>query len=140
MQNQYIFIKQIFANKLKFTALAPPADCEWNEWQIGQCSTTCGGGSRTKSRTKKTQEENGAVCEGDASMEEQCNTDPCPINCQWGGWTEGECSQTCGTGNRTNTRTKLVVEEHGGTCTGNATEVVECNTNECPSKIFTHFV
>ena len=54
------------------------------------------------------------------------------IHCEWDQWLVGECSETCGTGTRTNTRTKLVVEEHGGTCTGEPYEIEECNTQECP--------
>ena len=71
-------------------------------------------------------------------MEEECNTANCPINCQWAEWVEGDCTKTCGTGSRTNTRTKSEVEAHGGTCFGQPTVVVECNTNQCPSKIFNH--
>ena len=71
-------------------------------------------------------------------MEEECKTAHCPINCQWVEWVKGDCTKTCGTGIRTNTRTKLVDEAHGGTCTGNATEVVECSLKPCPSKIYHH--
>ena len=46
----------------------------------------------------------------------------------------GECSASCGTGTRTNTRDKSVVEANGGTCTGPRTEIEECNPNPCPSK------
>ena len=56
------------------------------------------------------------------------------IHCEWDEWMFGECSKTCGTGTREGIRTKLVVEEHGGTCTGPPNEIEECNTNPCPSK------
>ena len=46
---------------------------------------------------------------------------------------EGSCSATCGVGTRTNTRTKLVHESNGGTCTGYSTEVVMCEDQPCPS-------
>ena len=39
---------------------------------------------------------------------------------------------TCGIGRQINTRTKKVVESNGGTCTGDATESVECVMEECP--------
>ena len=57
------------------------------------------------------------------------------IHCEWDAWIVGECSKTCGTGIRNNTRSKLVVEEHGGTCTGHPLEVEECNTQECPGSL-----
>ena len=44
----------------------------------------------------------------------------------------GTCSKTCGTGTRTNTRIKLVEEANGGTCSGQPTEIEECNTQPCP--------
>ena len=57
------------------------------------------------------------------------------IHCEWGDWVLGTtCSKECGTGTRTNTREKTVVEANGGTCDGQPTETVECNTNTCPSK------
>ena len=61
-------------------------------------------------------------------------TTPEAIHCEWNNWVYGECSELCGTGTRTNTRTKSVVEANGGTCTGRPTEIEECNTHPCPSK------
>ena len=52
----------------------------------------------------------------------------------WDEWVTGECSGTCGTGTRTNTRTKLVTESNGGSCTGLPTEIEECNANPCPGE------
>ena len=56
----------------------PVIDCEWNEWQIGGCTTSCGKGYRTKSRTKKVEEANGGTCDGESTVHELCNSDPCP--------------------------------------------------------------
>ena len=50
----------------------------------------------------------------------------------WKEWEEGECSVTCGFGTKINTRTKLVVEANGGTCTGQSTEIKECKSADCP--------
>ena len=55
-----------------------------------------------------------------------------PIHCQWNNWVVGACSVTCGTGTRTNTRTKSVVEKDGGTCTGQPIEQEQCKIKECP--------
>ena len=54
------------------------------------------------------------------------------VDCEWGDWVEGDCSATCGTGEQNNTRTKLVEEAHGGTCTGGYTNVTSCLVVECP--------
>ena len=52
------------------------------------------------------------------------------IHCIWDEWKEGECSATCGTGTRTNTRSKLVTEANGGTCTGQPTEIKDCKRKD----------
>ena len=54
----------------------------------------------------------------------------------WDEWVPGECSVTCGTGTEIRTRTKLVNETNGGTCTGQKTEIVTCEMDPCPSKTF----
>ena len=56
------------------------------------------------------------------------------IHCEWDEWVMGECSRTCGTGTQVNNRTKLVEEANGGTCNGQPSEIVECNTQPCPGK------
>ena len=45
---------------------------------MGECSKTCGGGTRINQRTKKTEEANGGICDGQATMEDVCNTEVCP--------------------------------------------------------------
>ena len=56
------------------------------------------------------------------------------VDCKWGEWTYGNCSRTCGTGTRTNTRAKEVVERNGGSCYGDPMKVEECNTSPCIGK------
>ena len=56
------------------------------------------------------------------------------IHCEWDAWNLGECSAECGLGTQKNTRTKLVEEANGGTCSGQPEEVVECMIKECPGK------
>ena len=58
------------------------------------------------------------------------------IHCVWGDWVLGECSKTCGTGTRIDTRVKTIEEANGGTCTGQFTETKECKLQECPGKKF----
>ena len=54
------------------------------------------------------------------------------VDCEWGGWVEGDCSAKCGTGQQINTRDKLVEEDHGGVCTGESTNLTSCVAVECP--------
>ena len=56
------------------------------------------------------------------------------IHCVWKEWEEGDCSVTCGIGTKFNTRTKLVVEANGGTCSGQSMEIKECKSDECPGE------
>ena len=54
-------------------------DCEWDDWQLGKCSKTCGGGSRTNTRTPKVDAAHGGEeCNGASNITESCNTQECP--------------------------------------------------------------
>ena len=54
-------------------------DCQWAEWQIGDCSKTCGDGVRENHRNKLTEALfGGALCEGKAKATESCNNGICP--------------------------------------------------------------
>ena len=52
--------------------------CKWNDWVYGDCSKTCGIGTRTNTRTKAVVEANGGNCDGHPTQVEECNTKPCP--------------------------------------------------------------
>ena len=57
------------------------------------------------------------------------------VDCEWGQFEIGECSQTCGGGMRTNTRSHIVTAEHGGVeCLGPNAVNETCNIQECPGK------
>ena len=54
-------------------------DCEWDKWEIGLCSKTCGGGLRTNTRAEKVNANHGGTeCSGSAVVEESCNVQECP--------------------------------------------------------------
>ena len=55
------------------------------------------------------------------------------VHCEWNEWVNGTCDKTCGAAVQNNTRTKLVEEFNGGTCTGKFWEVLECEVQPCPS-------
>ena len=52
-------------------------NCQWSSWAVGSCSKSCGGGQRTKQRTKLVTESNGGKCSGQTSITEPCNTVSC---------------------------------------------------------------
>ena len=54
--------------------------CEWDDWIIGDCSVTCGGGIRTNIRPSK-DSGHGPECEGPLSIIQSCNVDNCPGMC-----------------------------------------------------------
>ena len=53
-------------------------DCVWDDWKIGECSVTCGGGTRTNSRSKIMEEKTNGVCIGKPTAQENCNDQICP--------------------------------------------------------------
>eukprot|EP00441_Pelagodinium_beii_P048005 CAMPEP_0197624826 /NCGR_PEP_ID=MMETSP1338-20131121/4350_1 /TAXON_ID=43686 ORGANISM="Pelagodinium beii, Strain RCC1491" /NCGR_SAMPLE_ID=MMETSP1338 /ASSEMBLY_ACC=CAM_ASM_000754 /LENGTH=1716 /DNA_ID=CAMNT_0043195061 /DNA_START=154 /DNA_END=5304 /DNA_ORIENTATION=+ len=116
-----------------------PVNCEWDEWRDWEaCPVTCDGAVRAKTRTKRVQERSGGIpCAGNSTEKEYCNPESCPVDCHYLPWSDwGECSTTCGTGQRFRTRVKeselyggLPCEEammQTGTC------VNEANIVGCP--------
>ena len=59
------------------------------------------------------------------------------INCEWNDFEDWNgCSETCGGGTQSRTRTIKKEAENGGQdCAGEATETQDCNTDSCPGKI-----
>ena len=125
-------------NKRFFFILSKPyqVDCEWGpygEWS--SCSKTCGGGERSRTRQVEVPPSNeGKACEGEETETEICNTDLCPVDCEWGPYGEwSSCSKTCGGGETSRTRQVMVPESNGGqACEGEETETKTCNTELCP--------
>ena len=140
-------------------------DCQWNSWgSYSACSKTCGGGTKTKSRTKSVDENSTGSCSGSSTSTTGCNAQECPgkfpfllpnvsnffdwfltynrhfpflhlVDCQWDSWEPySACSKTCGGGTKTKSRTKSVVENSSGSCSGSSTYTKACNAEECPSK------
>ena len=64
---------------LVYFNIACSVDCEWNQFgNWSSCSETCGGGEKSRTRSKKTEEQNGGRCPGKAIETNSCNTDSCP--------------------------------------------------------------
>ena len=112
-----------------------PVNCQWGTWvEWSTCSKTCGGGEKTRTRQIEVEESHGGeACEGEGTETAGCNTDLCPVNCEWGPYGEwSPCSQTCGGGMMSRTRLVFQNASNGGhACEGEATETMDCNEAKC---------
>ena len=54
-------------------------DCSWSSWQAwSACTKTCGGGTKTKIRTKSVAENSYGSCSGSSTEKVACEEDVCP--------------------------------------------------------------
>ncbi|XP_078485768.1 uncharacterized protein LOC100177897 [Ciona intestinalis] len=113
-----------------------PVNCQWSSWNsFNSCSVSCGGGNQTRSRSVAiTAFCGGNSCLGNNTDGRECNTQCCPVNCQWSSWTGFDsCSVSCGVGNQSRSRSVAISAFCGGSsCTGNPTDTRVCNTECCP--------
>eukprot|EP00795_Rhopilema_esculentum_P012024 gene12024-2609_t len=112
-----------------------PGDCgcsQWGTWSL--CTVEkCGGGVQSRTRTCLSK----PWCPAGSSIQRvECNTDPCPVDGNWGPWSAiTACNKTCGYGYRHRYRKcSNPAPEHGGTkCPGPSVYVIpECNVHVCP--------
>jgi len=116
----------------------PPApvatDCvvsAWSAWS--PCSSPCGSGTQTRTRTVVTPAANGGKPCPVLSETNPCNTQPCPVDCvvsAWSAWSP--CSVECGGGTQSRTRTVTTFPAYGGTPCPTLVETNPCNTQPCP--------
>lgn len=111
-----------------------PIDCLWAEWGFfTDCTTTCGGGTKERSRDRLHSSEHGGTdCPGQYTELQKCNTRSCPIDCvvsQWKEWSP--CSFPCGGGERMRLKTVLVANRHGGAECPHVHESETCNQEAC---------
>ena len=97
-----------------------PTWSQWADWS--DCSKKCGYGSKSRDRTCI----NGNPrldCPGISLEDKICKLDDCAT---WSAWSSlGQCSVTCGIGERTRTRSCL---PGFGTCVGESTKLMRCRT------------
>lgn len=122
---------------------ACPRNCEVGPWtQWCDCDKTCydtenpcdscvGRHSRTRVVTVQAAD-GGAGCPYLYEVE-NCNENPCPVDCletTWEPWTP--CNAECGGGQRTRRRTVLKYAKYNGRECGALFETEVCGTDECP--------
>ena len=76
----------------------------------------------------------GLECQGEAIEVNTCNTNPCPVDCEWGPYGQwSQCSKSCGRGKKSRTRSVAVPASNGGEkCLGRVTEEANCMEQCCP--------
>ena len=95
-----------------------PVDCILSAWSTyGACTVTCGGGSRSRTRSIAQRALYGGIACGSLHENDlnQCETTPCPTHCEHSAWENwSTCSKSCGSGNTHRTRTITQHPANGG--------------------------
>lgn len=106
---------------------------QWSEWSA--CDKACGGGSAKRTRSIKSEAQNGGADCPLLSETRACNTAGCPqpVDCKVSEWSEfSECDKQCGGGLQTRNRNIEVEAAHGGAACPITIESRNCNTQGCP--------
>nr|XP_034329828.1 SCO-spondin isoform X4 [Crassostrea gigas] len=101
----------------------------WTAW--GQCSVSCGSGEQSRFREcdLTPAEQIQFNCTFKDEQKKPCKMPDCPINGGWSPWSAwGKCSNTCGRGQETRTRTctNPPPQNGGADCVGSGTESRDC--------------
>jgi len=119
-----------------------PVDCQWSDWTPWNgCTATCGEGTQDRTREEAiTPESGGAPCEGSNREWKACDLEICPLDCQWGDWSEwGNCSRTCDSGAQLRNRSIVSPKQgEGGDCDGHFEENRPCSQEACPRDCMLH--
>jgi hypothetical protein len=117
------------------TGKCAAAGCQVNQWsEWSQCDKDCGGGKASRTRTVKTEAENGGPKCPMLSESRACNTQGCPlpVDCKVSEWGEfSECDRACGGGLQARHRQIEVEMAHGGATCPSVVESRKCNTQGC---------
>jgi hypothetical protein len=131
----FFFLQIPFDLIIYFVFVVLAVDCVVSAWSAyGQCSTTCGGGTQTRTRSVTTQPDfGGAACPA-LEDSQKCNTLACPVDCGVSAWSEwSACDKTCGGGSQSQTRTITQQAANGGAaCPTTLSQTRACGTDPCP--------
>ncbi|XP_044064630.1 adhesion G protein-coupled receptor B1 isoform X12 [Siniperca chuatsi] len=104
---------------------------EWSPWSL--CSSTCGRGYRSRTRTCTPPQFGGDPCEGPEKQTKFCNIAVCPVDGIWNEWSSwSACSASCSNGTMQRTRECNGPSYGGSECRGEWLETVDCFLGECP--------
>ncbi|XP_025106624.1 uncharacterized protein LOC112571665 isoform X2 [Pomacea canaliculata] len=113
-------------------------DGNWGPWFPWQpCSQSCGGGTRLRQRkcNYPPPAYGGSPCSGPAKNSQDCNEQPCPVDGNWGEWSEFTlCSATCGLGTKKRMREcdNPAPASGGRMCAGLPVFAKKCEIAKCP--------
>ncbi|XP_034082410.1 adhesion G protein-coupled receptor B1 isoform X4 [Gymnodraco acuticeps] len=104
---------------------------EWSPWSL--CSSTCGRGYRSRTRTCAPPQFGGDACDGPEKQTKFCNIAVCPVDGVWNEWSNwSSCSASCSNGTTQRTRECNGPSYGGSECRGEWLETVDCFLGECP--------
>jgi len=108
--------------------------CATSAWSaFTACTKTCGGGTKSRSRSITTDPLHGGYVCPFLSETNTCNTDPCAVDCVVSAWTAfGTCSKSCGGGTQSRTKDITTAPSFGGAACSAQFESRACNTHGCP--------
>lgn len=121
---------------------AADADCvlsPWGDWS--ECTRSCGGGERLRTRSVLSAASGGGAACGHTTEVQECNTQGCPVACEVGPWSSwSSCSRTCGGGSRSRQRAVMVPPQNGGQSCPPLDESMTCNEAACGPLVRAHVV
>uniref|UniRef100_A0A3Q3K8M9 Adhesion G protein-coupled receptor B1 n=1 Tax=Monopterus albus TaxID=43700 RepID=A0A3Q3K8M9_MONAL len=104
---------------------------EWSPWSL--CSSTCGRGYRSRTRSCNPPQFGGDPCVGPEKQTKFCNIALCPADGVWNEWSSwSSCSASCSNGTMQRTRECNGPSFGGSECKGEWLETVDCFLGECP--------
>uniref|UniRef100_A0A3P8VWU6 Adhesion G protein-coupled receptor B1 n=1 Tax=Cynoglossus semilaevis TaxID=244447 RepID=A0A3P8VWU6_CYNSE len=104
---------------------------EWSPWSL--CSSTCGRGYRSRTRTCTPPQFGGDPCDGPEKQTKFCNIAVCPVDGVWNEWSSwSSCSASCSNGTMQRIRECNGPSYGGSECRGEWLETVDCFLRECP--------